>query len=297
MQNRNPYAAPQTNVTVGESAVDDYGEARIFAVGGRIGRVRYLAYSIGLSLLVLLVAGTLAGVVGLIAGDPSAAILVALVGYIAMIAIQFLPAIQRSHDMNVTGWLSLILLVPFGPFVFMFAPGTRGENQYGKQPPPNGAGVILLACLLPLFFVSGILAAIAIPAYQDYTIRAQVTEGLNLAAVAKAAVADACERTRAVPADRREAGLPADPTDTFGRYVTRVDIDHGTILVTYGGNANSMIANTVLALQPYVADQNVVWRCGHGPAPAGAAAMEASAVSSDVLSSIAARYLPSACRP
>ena len=99
-----------------------------------------------------------------------------------MIAIQFLPAIQRSHDMNVTGWLSLILLVPFGPFVFVLAPGTRGENQYGKQPPPNSVGVILLACLLPLFFVSGILAAIAIPAYQDYTIRAQVTEGLSLAA-------------------------------------------------------------------------------------------------------------------
>ncbi len=297
MQNRNPYAAPQTNVTVGESAVDDYGEVSVFAFSGRIGRVRYLAYSIGLSLLVLAIAAIVAGVVAAAAGDPTAAILIAVLGYIAMIAIQFLPAIQRSHDMNVTGWLSLILLVPFGPFVFMLAPGTRGENQYGKQPPPNSVGVILLACLLPLFFVSGILAAIAIPAYQDYTIRAQVTEGLSLAAVAKVAVAEAYERTRAAPADRREAGLPADPTTTFGQYVTRVDVDHGTILVTYGSNANSMIANTVLALQPYVVDSNVVWRCGHAPAPPGAAAMDASAVRSDVLTSIEARYLPSLCRP
>ena len=297
MQNRNPYAAPRTNVTVGESAVEDYGEARVLAVSGRIGRVRYLAYSIGLSMLVLLVAAILAGVVGAMAGDPSAAILIVVLGYIAMIAIQFLPAIQRSHDMNVTGWLSLILLIPFGPFVFMFAPGTRGENQYGKQPPPNSVGVILLACLLPLFFVGGILAAIAIPAYQDYSIRAQVTEGLNLAAAPKAAVVEAYERTRAAPADRREAGLPADPTDTFGQYVTRVDVDHGTILVTYGSDANSMIANTVLALQPYVVDSNVVWRCGHAPAPPGAAAMDASAVRSDVLTSIEARYLPSVCRP
>jgi len=224
-----------------------------------------------------------------------------VVGYMAMIAIQFLPAIQRSHDMNVTGWLSLILLVPFGPFVFMFAPGTRGENQYGKQPPPNSVGVILLACLLPLFFFGGILAAIAIPAYQDFTIRAQVTEGLNLAAGAKVAVAEAYERTRAAPADRREAGLPGDPTETSGQYVTSVDIERGTILVTYGGNANSMIAGTVLALQPYVADGvadgSVVWRCGHAPEPPGAAEMDASAASSAAITSIEARYLPSACRP
>src|SRR5574339_394126 len=136
------------------------------------------------------------------AGDPTAAILIVALGYIAMIAIQFLPAIQRSHDMNVTGWLSLIVLVPFGTLVFLFAPGTRGENNYGLRPPPNGVGVILLACLLPLFFVGGILAAIAIPAYQDYTIRAQVTEGLNLAGAAKAAVAETWLSTGAVPANR-----------------------------------------------------------------------------------------------
>src|SRR6188474_574688 len=201
MQNRNPYAAPQTNVTVGESAVDDYGEVSVFAF---IGRVRYLAYSIGLSLLVLAIAAIVAGVVAAAAGDPTAAILIVVLGYIAMIAIQFLPAIQRSHDMNVTGWLSLILLIPFGPFVFMFAPGTRGENQYGKQPPPNSVGVILLACLLPLFFVGGILAAIAIPAYQDYSIRAQVTEGLNLAAAVKAAVAETFAQSGTWPADNSE---------------------------------------------------------------------------------------------
>ena len=296
MQNRNPYAAPQTNVTVGESAVDDYGEVSVFAFSGRIGRVRYLAYSIGLSLLVLAIAAIVAGVVAAAAGDPTAAILIAVLGYIAMIAIQFLPAIQRSHDMNVTGWLSLILLVPFGPFVFMLAPGTRGENQYGKQPPPNSVGVILLACLLPLFFVSGILAAIAIPAYQDYTIRAQVTEGLSLAAVAKVAVAEAYERTRAAPADRREAGLPADPTDTSGQYVTSVDVVNGTIVITYGGNANASIAGSVLAIRPYVMPNNdVAWRCGQGPVPDGAVAMDtgATAFNTDIMP----QYLPSLCRP
>jgi uncharacterized membrane protein YhaH (DUF805 family)/Tfp pilus assembly major pilin PilA len=297
MSNRNPYAAPQANVALNESGVDEYGEVRVFSVSGRIGRVRYLAYSIGLSLLVFLGLGIIAAIAAAVMGDPSVAIVVVALGYFAAILIQFLPAIQRSHDMNVTGWLSLIVLVPFGTLVFLFAPGTRGENNYGLRPPPNGVGVILVACLLPLFFVGGILAAIAIPAYQDYTIRAQVSEGLNLAAVAKVAVAEAYERTRAAPADRREAGLPADPTATSGLYVTSVDVDHGTILVTYGGNANSMIAGTLLALQPYVAEGNVVWRCGHAPEPPGAAEMDAGATSSAAITNIEARYLPSLCRP
>ena len=173
MQNRNPYAAPRANVMRGESAEQDHGEVKVLAVSGRIGRVRYIAYSIGLSLLVLAVALIVAGLAAVAVGDAMAAIVPVMIGYIAMIVIQFLPAIQRSHDMNVTGWLSLIVLVPFGPFVFMLAPGTRGENDYGKVPPPNGIGVILLAWLLPAsIIVVGILAAIAVPAYQDYAQRA-----------------------------------------------------------------------------------------------------------------------------
>jgi uncharacterized membrane protein YhaH (DUF805 family) len=173
MQNRNPYAAPRANVTRADSEAQDYGEVKVFAVSGRIGRVRYLAYSFGLSLLIIAVALVVAGLAAGAAGDLILAIIVLLIGYLAMLAIQFLPAIQRSHDMNVTGWLSLILLVPFGPLVFLFAPGTRGENNYGREPPPNSVGVIVLACLLPVsIFVIGILAAIAAPAYEDYVQRA-----------------------------------------------------------------------------------------------------------------------------
>jgi type IV pilus assembly protein PilA len=198
--------------------------------------------------------------------------------------------------MNVTGWLSLIQLVPFGPLVFCVVPGTRGENNYGKQPPPNGVGVILLACLMPFLFFGGILAAIAVPAYQDYTIRAQVSEGLNLAAGVKVAVADAFERTGAAPVDRLEAGLSADPTDTAGLYVDSVDVANGTIVVTYGPNASAAIAGGSLALRPYVMpDRAVAWRCAQGPVPEGATAMDANATrfTTDMMTV----YLPSACRP
>jgi uncharacterized membrane protein YhaH (DUF805 family)/Tfp pilus assembly major pilin PilA len=295
MDSRNPYAAPQANVARADDAAE-YGEIRVFSPQGRIGRVRYIGYSIGLSIVVLLVAGMAAGVAGM--ASAGAAVLVGVLGYVALIAVQFLLSIQRSHDMNVTGWLSLITLIPLGVLVFWLVPGTRGENDYGLPPPPNTAGAIVLACLLPFVFIGGIVAAIAIPAYQDYAIRAQVSEGLNLAAAAKAAVADSFERTGAAPADRLAAGMSREGTDSAGVYVASVDVDHGTVLVTYGSNAHSMIAGTVLALQPYVAsDESVVWRCALGAPPAGAMAMDHGTISSDAVTDIDARYLPSACRP
>jgi len=294
MQDRNPYAAPKTNVTRGDSAVEDFGEVRIFAVSGRIGRVRFIAYSIWLAFLVVLATAVL-GVIAA-AFDPDIAITVVIVGYIAVYAIQFLPAIQRSHDMNVTGWLSLISLVPFGIFVFLFASGTRGENSYGKQPPPNGIGVILVACLAPFLFFGGIMAAIAIPAYQDFTIRSQIVEGFSLADAPKAAVAEAFERSGVVPEDRLAVGLPADPTQTSGEYVASVGIARGTILVTYGNNAHASIAGGVLAFRPYVMpDRSVAWRCGQGPVPDGGIAMDAGA--SSFTTDIIPKYLPSRCRP
>src|SRR5688572_969864 len=157
MQTRNPYAAPQTNVTPGDSNFEEYGEIKMFSAQGRLGRVRYIGYSVGLSIVVMLAVGVLAALAALI--DPTATIAVMGIGYLAIVVVQFLLTIQRSHDMNVTGWLSLISLIPLGVLVFWFVPGTRGENDYGLPPPPNTTGVVVLACLLPLVGIVGILAA------------------------------------------------------------------------------------------------------------------------------------------
>ncbi len=298
MQNRNPYSAPQTNVTGGDDGPEEYGEIKVFSASGRLGRVRYIGYSFGLSLLILLLIGIAAAIAGAV--DPNVALVVAVIGYVGLIAVQFLLTIQRAHDMNTTGWLSLIVFIPLAALVFWFVPGTRGENDYGRQPPPNTAGVIVLACIVPLFmFVGGILAAIAIPAYQDYTIRAQVSEGLNLASAPKAAVADTFRRTGAAPADRLDAGMSADATDGGGQYVESVDIASGTIVVTYSTAANSMIAGRSLALQPYTLEDNtVVWRCGAGVDPGrDAVPMDRSAPTAAEATNIEARHLPSACRP
>jgi type IV pilus assembly protein PilA len=144
--------------------------------------------------------------------------------------------------------------------------------------------------------IIGILAAIAIPAYQDYTIRAQVSEGLSIAAGIKVDVVEAYRRTGAAPADRLEAGLSEDPTDTAGQYVASVDVVKGTIILTYGANANAALAGSVLAIQPYVMpDRSVAWRCGQGRVPDGAMPMDAGATR--FTTDITTIYLPSACRP
>jgi len=169
MQNRNPYASPKANVQRGDDP-EEFGEIKVFSASGRIGRVRFIGYTFGMTALIGILMAIAVGVVSL--ADPTLALVVAGVGYIALIVVQILLTIQRSHDFNVTGWLCLISLIPLAVLVFWFVPGTPGENDYGKPPPPNTAGAVILACILPFVVITGMLAAIAIPAYQDYVQRA-----------------------------------------------------------------------------------------------------------------------------
>lgn len=156
--------------------------------------------------------------------------------------------------------------------------------------------------LMIVVAIIGILAAIAIPAYQDYTIRSQVSEGLTLAGAAKAAVAESFSQTGVPPADRIAAGMSNLANDTSGKYVTAVDIADGTITIAYGYEANAKIATQTLALTPYeTGDASVAWQCGTANAPVGTALLGTNSGGGNVAvvgtTTVDPRYLPKACRP
>jgi type IV pilus assembly protein PilA len=138
--------------------------------------------------------------------------------------------------------------------------------------------------LMIVVAIIGILAAIAIPAYQDYTIRAQVSEGLNLSAGAKAAVSEYRMDSGRWPSDNTTAGLTTNPTSISGKYVLQVGVGangdgtDGVIRVTYGGpDVNAIISGDHLLMSPFDQGGSVEWTCK----------------SAD----IQPKHLPAACRP
>jgi type IV pilus assembly protein PilA len=154
--------------------------------------------------------------------------------------------------------------------------------------------------LMIVVAIIGILAAIAIPAYQDYTIRAQISEGMNLAAAAKAAVAETYLNRGTSPGNRTQAGMTANATDTSGKYVQQVEVDNGVVEITYGFEANQAILNQTLFLVPYVTgDNSVAWRCGGADQPQGNTSLMpgATAGGGTLAGANFVRFLPAACRP
>lgn len=162
----NPYAAPQAAVR--DIAADqEYQEIRMWSPSGRIGRLRYLAYSFGPALLVGFLAGLLTPL------GPTLVPVIALPAYLATMVFSILAAIKRAHDMDWSGWMVLLTLIPFVGLIWVFKSGTQGSNRFGAPPPPNTAGIKVAGIVLPVLFIVGVMAAIAIPAYQDYVERAQ----------------------------------------------------------------------------------------------------------------------------
>ena len=152
--------------------------------------------------------------------------------------------------------------------------------------------------LMIVVAIIGILASLAVSAYQTYTVRAQVAEGVSMATGAKTPVIDAYNNTGEPPAGRQEAGMSAAPTDTRGKYVAQVDVDDGRVVVTYGGDAHVEIFGGEVSFTPYATTGNlIVWRCGAAPVPAGGAPLTGNGVTAiHQPPTIDDRYLPSSCR-
>jgi len=173
-----PYSTPQSDL--GESRAE-VGELKVLTTNGRIGRVRYLGWTMGMILLGLLAYTIAAGAMAL--SPIIGGILMIPVG-IGALVISVMIGVQRLHDIGWSGWLWLLNFVPLVGSVFallmLVVPGTPTANRYGPPPPPNSGGVIALAWSCLLVPVIGILAAISLPAYQDYTERAQEAQQYQL---------------------------------------------------------------------------------------------------------------------
>src|ERR1700676_2319739 len=131
--------------------------------------------------------------------------------------------------------------------------------------------------LMIVVAIIGILAAIAIPAYQNYTIRAQVTEGLTLADGWKTAIAEYYANTGTWPTTANLTS--AGQVSSQGKYETVAVTTPGTITITYGGTAvNQKISGQILGLTAYTNTNNdVLWQCGNSAAPSGASVASGAA--------------------
>ena len=154
--------------------------------------------------------------------------------------------------------------------------------------------------LMIVVAIIGILAAIAIPAYQDYTIRAQVTEGLNLASSWKANVAEFYANNGTWPA----TAAAINQTASTGKYVSSVTLGAGGVIqITYsngaGFQANSNLNGLILGITPYTgANNDIVWVCGAHVAPTTTTtiATGATAGGGTTFAAGTLKYLPSNCR-
>lgn len=119
--------------------------------------------------------------------------------------------------------------------------------------------------LMIVVAIVGILVAVAIPMYQRYTIRTQVTEGINLSSGAKVAVADYYMNTGDWPTNNSVAGL-STPTQIAGEYTAQVSVSSNVIQIEYGNSAHSKINGQSVTLTGAGNGGSVSWTCASGGA-------------------------------
>lgn len=153
-----------------------------FSASGRFGRLSYAAW-MGLSSLIAVLLLSTYLIKYFFPSSPIElnGIFIPII-YIVFLYFSIVFTIRRLHDRNQAGWLSLLILVPFANLIFMIylycAKGMEGSNNFGTARETKGWEKILgwiYIIFIPLSFVLGIVAAISIPAYQDYVQRAQQT--------------------------------------------------------------------------------------------------------------------------
>jgi type IV pilus assembly protein PilA len=148
--------------------------------------------------------------------------------------------------------------------------------------------------LMIVVAIIGILAAIAIPAYKTYTVRAQVSEGLGFADAAKVAVSESYTSNGTWPADNTAAGLDPTPANIKSKYVLSVTVATGVITVAFGNDIDPAVTSgqTIIMTPAVDANKDITWVCGtHATVVAGLTYAAAAAAGT-----VPAKFLPAICR-
>jgi len=147
--------------------------------------------------------------------------------------------------------------------------------------------------LMIVIAIIGILASIALPAYQDYIIRAQMAEAITMTNAMKPKVDEFYRVKGRFPKDNAEAGLA--PANKFiGNYVKSMSLADGAIHVVLGNKINSLLKGKTLTIRPQYVEGNMdaplAWLCGNDQV------VEGMNVAGDNKTNIEAKFLPTACR-
>ncbi|MBR7237304.1 pilin [Neisseria meningitidis] len=150
--------------------------------------------------------------------------------------------------------------------------------------------------LMIVIAIVGILAAVALPAYQDYTARAQVSEAILLAEGQKSAVTEYYLNHGIWPGDNSSAGVASSST-IKGKYVKSVEVKNGVVTATMlSTGVNKEIQGKKLSLWAKRQDGSVKWFCGLPVTRAKADSDTVAAATADTAKKIDTKHLPSTCR-
>lgn len=216
---QSPYAPPRA--AVGE-ALPGFASLKPFSYEGRIGRLRYLAWTMTLTLVTLGI-GSVFALFGLalISSDSTGGLILAgllafiLVVVLAVVSVLF--TIQRLHDIGWSGWLWLLTLVPFVgsifPFVIMVVPGNATANRYGAPPPPNSTAVKVLAALwlvfIAIMFIGGLAGGLT--AIQDEYENAAQSSYESSAVITDEVEVEPAEQAEPIPDSAEDEAEEAPP--------------------------------------------------------------------------------------
>lgn len=148
----------------------------------------------------------------------------------------------------------------------------------------GGGGIAAVA-------TAGILAAVAVPAYEDYTARSQVAQVVADAAAYQTAITEYYQTTGTLPAD--DDALDEVEFGEAQKYLAGYYVDAGAVVLQFGDEAKKSLADTTLVLKPYALNGSLVWQCGDGAVDADAEALSET----EETTTTPAKLLPQSCKP